>query len=51
VITSQKDGIVSTTLERKIPLVTIKSISMSTMRDDWLVSPYMQEYAPCINIF
>lgn len=23
-------------LERKIPLVTIKSISMSNMRDDWL---------------
>lgn len=24
-------------LERKLPLVTIKSISMSTLRDDWLV--------------
>src|SRR5882724_3559969 len=24
------------TLERKIPLVTIKSISMSNMRDDWM---------------
>jgi hypothetical protein len=37
-VTAQKDGVVSTTMERKIPLVTIKSISMSTMRDDWMVS-------------
>jgi myosin-1 len=25
-------------LERKIPLVTIKSFAMSNLRDDWLVS-------------
>ena len=27
------------TLERKINLVTIKSVSMSNLRDDWFVSP------------
>jgi hypothetical protein len=27
-------------LERKIPLVTIKSFAMSNLRDDWLVSPF-----------
>lgn len=36
VATSQKDGQIQTSLERKIPLVTIKSISMSNLRDDWL---------------
>ncbi|KAG1765095.1 myosin class I heavy chain [Suillus occidentalis] len=36
-VTSQKDGQIQTSLERKIPLVTIKSISMSNLRDDWLV--------------
>ncbi|KAF8587018.1 myosin-1 [Ramaria rubella] len=36
VVTTAKDGRSQTTLERKVPLVTIKSISMSTMRDDWL---------------
>lgn len=37
-VMSQKDGVVQTLLERKIPLITIKSVSMSTMRDDWLVN-------------
>ncbi|KAH9947125.1 P-loop containing nucleoside triphosphate hydrolase protein [Amylocystis lapponica] len=37
VVTTVKDGQAYTTLERKIPLVTIKSVSMSTMRDDWMV--------------
>ncbi|KAI0059450.1 hypothetical protein BV25DRAFT_1918478 [Artomyces pyxidatus] len=36
-ITTAKDGQVLTSLERKIPLVTIKSISMTNLRDDWLV--------------
>ena len=27
-----------TSLERKIPLVTIKALSMSSLRDDWMVS-------------
>ncbi|OCH86667.1 hypothetical protein OBBRIDRAFT_890343 [Obba rivulosa] len=31
-----KDGQTSYVLDRKIPLVTIKSISMSNLRDDWL---------------
>ncbi|KAH9044764.1 P-loop containing nucleoside triphosphate hydrolase protein [Lactarius pseudohatsudake] len=32
-----KDGSTQTILERKIPLVTIKSIAMSSLRDDWMV--------------
>ncbi|RDX51151.1 hypothetical protein OH76DRAFT_1401924 [Lentinus brumalis] len=36
-VTNAKDGQTFTTLERKINLVTIKSISMSNLRDDWLV--------------
>ncbi|KAI0756363.1 P-loop containing nucleoside triphosphate hydrolase protein [Daedaleopsis nitida] len=36
-VTTAKDGQTSTTVERKINLVTIKSISMSSLRDDWLV--------------
>ncbi|KAL0581064.1 class II myosin [Marasmius crinis-equi] len=35
-ITTSKDGQVMTSLERKIQLVTIKSISMSNLRDDWM---------------
>ncbi|KAG2155515.1 myosin class I heavy chain [Suillus clintonianus] len=35
-VTSEKDGQIQTSLERKIPLITIKSISMSNLRDDWL---------------
>jgi myosin I len=34
VITKESDPL--PVVERKIPLVTIKSISMSNMRDDWL---------------
>ncbi|KAI9462418.1 P-loop containing nucleoside triphosphate hydrolase protein [Lactarius psammicola] len=33
---STKDGSKQTILERKIPLVTIKSIAMSSLRDDWM---------------
>jgi len=36
VIVSAKDGSQQTILERKIPLVTIKSIAMSNLRDDWM---------------
>lgn len=36
VVTMAKDGRNQTILERKIPLVTIKSIGMSNMRDDWM---------------
>ncbi|KAH9175500.1 P-loop containing nucleoside triphosphate hydrolase protein [Lactarius sanguifluus] len=32
-----KDGSKQTILERKIPLVTIKSIAMSSLRDDWML--------------
>lgn len=33
-----KEGPTQTILERKIPLITIKSIAMSSLRDDWIVS-------------
>ncbi|KAJ7170185.1 P-loop containing nucleoside triphosphate hydrolase protein [Mycena filopes] len=36
VVTLAKDGHNQTVLERKIPLVTIKSIGMSSLRDDWM---------------
>ncbi|KAJ7293040.1 P-loop containing nucleoside triphosphate hydrolase protein [Mycena rebaudengoi] len=36
VVTQNKDGRTQTLLERKIPLVTIKSIGLSTLRDDWM---------------
>ncbi|KAK7007034.1 microfilament motor [Favolaschia claudopus] len=36
VVTLVKDGRTQTTLERKIPLVTIKSIGMTNLRDDWM---------------
>ncbi|KAF8560099.1 myosin class I heavy chain [Imleria badia] len=36
-MTTQNNGQIHTSLERKIPLVTIKSISLSNLRDDWLV--------------
>lgn len=39
VVATAKEGQVHYHLERKIPLVTIKSIAMSNLRDDWLVSP------------
>ncbi|KAN0100376.1 P-loop containing nucleoside triphosphate hydrolase protein [Tylopilus felleus] len=36
-VTTKNNGQIHTSLERKIPLITIKSISMSNLRDDWLV--------------
>ncbi|KAI0033976.1 microfilament motor [Vararia minispora EC-137] len=36
-ITTAKDGVAVTSLERKIPLVTIRSVGMSNLRDDWFV--------------
>ncbi|TDL28109.1 hypothetical protein BD410DRAFT_739578 [Rickenella mellea] len=36
VIVSEANGRQTTSLERKIPLVTIKSIAMSNFRDDWM---------------
>ncbi|KIR59675.1 myosin-1 [Cryptococcus bacillisporus CA1873] len=35
-VSQAKDGRVSTTLERKIPLVTIRAISMTNLRDDFV---------------
>ncbi|TFK77424.1 myosin-1 [Pluteus cervinus] len=37
VITTERDGQVVNTLERKIPLVTINSIGLSNLRDDWMI--------------
>lgn len=39
IVATLKEGQVHYQLERKIPLVTIKSIAMSSLRDDWLVGP------------
>ncbi|KAG7099668.1 class II myosin [Marasmius oreades] len=36
-VTNLKDGRAVTSLERKVQVVTIKSISMSSLRDDWMV--------------
>ncbi|GHJ90026.1 hypothetical protein NliqN6_6428 [Naganishia liquefaciens] len=36
VVSTMKDGRLSTMLERKIPLVSIRSVSLSNMRDDWM---------------
>ncbi|KDQ63241.1 hypothetical protein JAAARDRAFT_53467 [Jaapia argillacea MUCL 33604] len=36
VVTTSKDGHIQQSLERKIPLITIKSIAMSNLRDDWV---------------
>lgn len=36
VISTMKDGRLSTGLERKIPLVTIRAIGLSNLQDDWM---------------
>ncbi|KAI9512881.1 myosin class I heavy chain [Russula earlei] len=36
ITTVTKDGSKQTILERKVPLITIKSIAMSNLRDDWI---------------
>jgi hypothetical protein len=36
-ITEAVQGRTDTSCERKIPLVSIKSVALSTFRDDWLV--------------
>ena len=45
VTNATKEGSMQTILERKIPLVTIKSIAMSSLRDDWMVSDYFMPVA------
>jgi hypothetical protein len=37
VVTTSKDGRVSTTLERKIPIVTIRSVALTNLQDDFVV--------------
>ena len=44
-----KDGDLQTILERKIPLITIKGIAMSSLRDDWMVSAEITLYLPIIT--
>lgn len=39
-----KDGTTQIVLERKVPLITIKSIAMSNLRDDWIVSAEIELY-------
>jgi myosin-1 len=39
-----KDGATQIALERKVPLITIKSIAMSNLRDDWMVSAKIELY-------
>ena len=34
-------GRAQTTLERKMPLVTIKSVGLSQLRDDWIVGHFL----------
>jgi hypothetical protein len=41
-----KDGTTQIALERKVPLITIKSIAMSNLRDDWIVSAKIELYQP-----
>ena len=43
-MTNVKDGQKFTTLERRVNLVTIKSVSMSNLRDDWFVSNLRVHY-------
>lgn len=37
-VTNANNGVTETVVDRKIALVTIKSISMTNLRDDWMVS-------------
>lgn len=36
-ISQAVNGRAQTTVERRIPLVTIKSVGLSALRDDWIV--------------
>ncbi|PSR71058.1 hypothetical protein PHLCEN_2v13027 [Hermanssonia centrifuga] len=36
-VTTAKDGLAQTAVERKVAVSSIKSVSMSNMRDDWMV--------------
>lgn len=37
-VTNSTNGVTETVVDRKIALVTIKSISMTNLRDDWMVN-------------
>ena len=50
VINTTKEGSTQTILERKVPLITIKSIAMSSLRDDWIVSDYFMPAALINNL-
>ncbi len=38
VISTLREGHLVTSCERKIPLITIRAVSLSNLRDDWMVS-------------
>ncbi|GLB35836.1 putative TRAFAC class myosin-kinesin ATPase superfamily, myosin family protein [Lyophyllum shimeji] len=50
-ITTSKDGHTQTTVERKMPLSTIRSIGMSNLRDDWMTlnGPTAEEGDPVFS--
>ena len=45
-VSAEKDGRVSTSLDRKVPLVTIRSFAMSSLRDDWVVRYLLLQKLP-----
>ena len=49
-VTTAKDGRSVTSLDRKIPLVTIKALSMSNLRDDWMVTFFARIFAPDLEL-
>ncbi|RDB29666.1 Myosin-1 [Hypsizygus marmoreus] len=52
-VTTLKEGHAHTSLERKIPLVTIRSIGMSNLRDDWMTlnGPTVEEGDPVFSCY
>lgn len=53
VIITKKDGQRITSLERKMPLVTIKSLGLSNLRDDWITlnGPPCEEGDPVFSCY
>ncbi|KDN41276.1 hypothetical protein RSAG8_07545, partial [Rhizoctonia solani AG-8 WAC10335] len=51
-VTTAKDGRIATTLDRKVQLVTIRSVAMSSLRDDWMALNVnvCEEGDPVINL-
>ncbi|CAE6387272.1 unnamed protein product [Rhizoctonia solani] len=51
-VTTAKDGRIATTLDRKVQLVTIRTVGMSNLRDDWIALNVnaCEEGDPVINL-